>query len=50
MALCSSEAGTVAVMAGEEAAEVITMVGLADEDITTDGLADAIADGTNPKL
>ena len=48
MALCSSEAATVA--AGEEAAEVITMVGLADEDITTDGLADAIADGTNLKL
>jgi hypothetical protein len=42
MALCSSEAatGTVAVMAGEEAAEVIT----------TGGLADAIADGTNLKL
>jgi len=40
MALCSSEAGTVAVMAGEEAAAVITMV----------GLADAIADGTNLKL
>ena len=49
MALCSSEAGTVAVMAGEEAAEV-TMVGLADEDITTGSLADAIADGTNLKL
>ena len=32
--------GTVAVMAGEEAAEVIT----------TGGLADAIADGTNLKL
>jgi len=41
--------GTVAVMAGEEAAEV-TMVGLADEDITTGSLADAIADGTNLKL
>jgi hypothetical protein len=42
MALCSSEAatGTVAIMAGEEAAEVIT----------TGGLADAIADGTNLKL
>ena len=52
MALCASEAATdtVAVMAGEEAAEVITMVGLADEDITTGGLTDAIADGTNLKL
>jgi hypothetical protein len=30
MALCSSEAATVAVMAGEEAAEVITTGGLAD--------------------
>jgi hypothetical protein len=37
-------------MAGEEAAEVITMVGLADEVITMVGLADAIADGTNLKL
>jgi hypothetical protein len=52
MALCSSEAatGTVAVMAGEDAAEVITMVGLADEDVTSGGLADAFADGTNLKL
>ena len=42
MALCSPEAatGTVAVMAGEEAAEVIT----------TGGLADAVADGTNLTL
>jgi hypothetical protein len=42
-------------MAGAEAAEVITMVGPAAEDITMDGLAedglaDAIGDGDNLKL
>jgi hypothetical protein len=49
MALFSSEVdtATVVVTDGDEAAEVIIMVGLADEDITTGGLADAIADGTN---
>jgi hypothetical protein len=40
MALCSSHATTVAVRAGEEAAEVVS----------TGSLADAIADGTNLKL
>jgi hypothetical protein len=47
MALFSSKAVTAAVMAGDEAAEVIIMVGRADEDITTGGRADAIADGAN---
>ena len=43
MALFSSTA----VMVGDEAAEVIIMVGRADEDITTGGRADSIADGAN---